>query len=89
MSALERRMRVAKKIDELLKAELSDRASQAFDALEAAHILGLSFGLGLASAPHDEARTTAHAAHERGVTQALELRRALDAMGIRPEVDPS
>jgi hypothetical protein len=82
-------MRIAKKIDELLKAELGDRATQTFDALEAAHVLGLSFGLGLASAPNDEARTTFHAAHERGVTQALELRRALDAMGIRPEPESS
>lgn len=85
MSALERRMRVAKKIDDLLKAEVGDAATMTFDGLEAAHILGLALGLGLAAAPTDGARTTALSAHERGVTQALELRRALDSMGVTPE----
>lgn len=85
MSDLEYRMRVAKKIDEVLKAEFADPATQTFDALEAAHVLGLSFGLGLAAAPDELAQQNARYAHERGIRQAIELRAALELMGVGPD----
>lgn len=78
---LEMRMRVARKIEDVLKAEA--KAAQ-FDGFEAAHILGLALGLGLGSVP-DDMRRSAASAHARGVEQGLQLQQAAAAMGIKPE----
>lgn len=85
MSDLEMRLRVAKKIDALLVSDCPAMTDGKFDALEAARVIGLSFGLGLANAPNTDAAEAMVKAYELGVSEAIELRAALEQMGIKPE----
>jgi len=84
MSSLEMRLRVAKKISELLAAECPTTVDGQFDALDAAHIIGLALGFGLANAPSTEAAEAMVKAYERGVEEAVELRRAIEGLGVKP-----
>lgn len=77
VSELEMQLRIAKKVDDLLRAE---GAAAGLTTLERLTVLGLVLGLVLASAPTDGARKAGAEAHRHGVEQAMALREALERM---------
>lgn len=74
---LEMRMRIAKKLEDLLHEEA---AAAEFTVIDELSILGMVLGFGMASAPTDGARRAGADAHRRGVEQAMQLREAVESM---------
>ncbi|HHH29075.1 MAG TPA: hypothetical protein ENK57_12125 [Polyangiaceae bacterium] len=72
--ALEMRIRVANKVEAVLREE-AEHADMTIT--EAMHILGMVLGIGMAGAPSVASQQLAAKAHQLGVLEGMKIRRAV------------
>ena len=79
---LEMRLRIATKLEDVLRHEAESADITITDALV---ILGMTLGLAMAKAPNDAARRAGADAHRKGVVQAMQLADAVEMMTTVPK----